>query len=260
MIAQQTAKGLLKLHATATADTNARSQKHDTSSEPFLYGHMDVAGSTGDTSYLLDASAAMQCRCRAQSVEDFFDSALHLEASRQRSAWLVMETQRKLIESELAGMTATDAWDLNCPDAIRVSDAHCLYVLISNFAKGVEHLDASQPQLAPIMRSCCNLFALWWMQDSISDFLESGYFDATQAGLLRRALRQQLGVVRRDAVPLVDAWGHSDHALRSALGRYDGRVYEALLASAQADVNPMNRDVVDRVFEESLKPMRWSKL
>lgn len=31
-------------------------------------------------------------------------------------------------------------------------------------------------------------------------------------------------VLRADAVPLVDAWGHSDHCLNSALGRRDGRV------------------------------------
>jgi len=167
-----------------------------------------------------------------------------------------MDTQRKLVETELSGMSVTDAWNLNCPDAIRVSEAHCLYVLLSNFVTAVKGFDTTQPHLAPSMRSCCDLFALWWMQDSLGDFMESGYMDAVQAGLLRQAVRQQLGVVRQDAVPLVDAWGHSDHALRSALGRYDGRVYEALLASAQPSVNPMNRDVVDGAFEESLKPMR----
>ena len=33
-----------------------------------------------------------------------------------------------------------------------------------------------------------------------------------------------LKVLRPDAVSLVDAWGHSDHCLNSALGRRDGRV------------------------------------
>ena len=51
--------------------------------------------------------------------------------------------------------------------------------------------------------------------------------------------------MRGDAVPLCDAWGLSDHALNSALGRYDGDVYKALYASAQPDLNPMNRDEVD---------------
>jgi acyl-CoA oxidase len=157
-------------------------------------------------------------------------------------------------------LDAVDAWDLNCPDAIRVSEAHCYYVLVNNFVKAVEGVGEEQAQLTPPLRSCCNLFALWWMQEDLGDFLEGGYLDAAQAGMLRAAVREQLGVVRQDAVPLVDAWGHSDHALKSALGRYDGQVYEALLASAQAGANPVNTGTVDRAFAESLKPMRRSRL
>mmetsp|Transcript_44772 Transcript_44772/g.97463 ORF Transcript_44772/g.97463 Transcript_44772/m.97463 type:complete len:678 (-) Transcript_44772:354-2387(-) len=261
MIAQQTAKGLLKLYASAVADTKARTQKRKDSSEPIVSAQpVAMTESAGDSSYILDAAAAAAARCSAGAVEDFLSPALQLEAYRQRSAWLVMDTQRKLIEAELNGLSAVDAWNLTCPDAIRVSEAHCFYVLLSNFVNAVEDLSKRNPDLIPPLRSCCNLFALWWMQDGMGDFLESGYLNATQASFLRDAVRQQLGVVRLDAVPLVDAWNHSDHALRSALGKYDGRVYEALLASAQPDVNPMNRDIVDRAFEESLKPMRQSKL
>jgi len=185
---------------------------------------------------------------------------LQLEAYRQRAAWLVADTQQKLLEAQVKGMDEVDAWNLHCPDAIRLSEAHCYYMLLSNFAEAVERIEERTPSLGRPLRSCCNLFALWWMQEGLGDFLEGGYLNAEQAGLLRQAVRDQLGVVRQDAVPLVDAWGHSDHALKSALGRYDGQVYEALLASAQPEVNPLNRDKVDPAFAESLKPMRHSRL
>ena len=98
------------------------------------------------------------------------------------------------------------------------------------------------------------------MQEALGDFLEGGYFDSMQAGLVRQAVRNLLPMIRVDAVALVDAWGHSDHALNSVLGRWDGDVYRALLASAQPESNPMNREDVTPAFEESLKPMRRSKL
>lgn len=52
-----------------------------------------------------------------------------------------------------------------------------------------------------------------------------------------RALLEEL---RPQAVALVDAWGMRDAELNSALGRYDGRVYEALMVSAQQE--PLNTD------------------
>lgn len=90
----------------------------------------------------------------------------------------------------------------------------------------------------------------------MGDFLESGFLSAQQAGLVRQAVQDLLPVLRADAVPLVDAWGHSEHCLNSALGRRDGRVYEALWESAQANVNPMNKEEVSPAFHESLLPMR----
>ena len=94
------------------------------------------------------------------------------------------------------------------------------------------------------------------MQQGLGEFVEAGYLRAEQAELVREGVRQQLRAVRPDAVALCDAWGHSDHALNSTIGRYDGNVYEALYASAQPAQNPMNAQLVDAAFAESLLPMR----
>lgn len=49
-------------------------------------------------------------------------------------------------------------------------------------------------------------------------------------------------VYRPEAVALVDGFDHSDFSLHSALGRYDGNVYEELFKRAQN--NPLNRQQV----------------
>ncbi|KAK7464559.1 hypothetical protein BaRGS_00037894, partial [Batillaria attramentaria] len=68
---------------------------------------------------------------------------------------------------------------------------------------------------------------------------EAGYFLATQTltpdqfELVRAAELQAMAKVRHDAVPLVDAFDLHDICLHSALGCYDGNVYERLYTLAQ---------------------------
>ena len=66
-----------------------------------------------------------------------------------------------------------------------------------------------------------------WAQ-TLADHLEDGYLRGRQAGLVRQQVRTLLGQVRPDAVALVDAWNFPDHVLASAIGRYDGNVYQAM--------------------------------
>ena len=54
-----------------------------------------------------------------------------------------------------------------------------------------------------------------------------------QISLARDKLYQLLKEVRREAVPLVDAFDIPDGVLNSALGRYDGDVYTHLYEWAQ---------------------------
>ena len=60
------------------------------------------------------------------------------------------------------------------------------------------------------------------------DLVEDCYVSSSQAALLREEVRALLDEVRPDAVALVDAWNFPDTTLASAIGRADGRVYEAL--------------------------------
>jgi acyl-CoA oxidase len=151
-------------------------------------------------------------------------------------------------------MSATDAWNAYCPDVVRASEAHCFYVLVKNFNTAVDQLQLAHSPLAAVMCRVKDLFALWWMQQRLGEFYESGYLaDGGQAEMVREGVRRALRELRPDAVPLCDAWGHTDHSLNSVLGRRDGQVYDALFASAQAAVNPMNEAEVDKAFEESIK-------
>jgi acyl-CoA oxidase len=93
------------------------------------------------------------------------------------------------------------------------------------------------------------LFALSRIANNFGDHLEAGYFQSTHGFLVRAAVRRLLQELCPDALALVDAFNISDRRLGSALGRWDGRVYEALAAMAQA--GPLNRTDVTVAYQGS---------
>jgi acyl-CoA oxidase len=235
MIAQQTTRQLLKIMGT---------------------GH----GADGDASYLLDIHKSAGVRCSACSVEDFCSAdALLVEAYRLRASYVLKKLQVRLAESVEAGMSDDEAWNAAGMLVIKASDAHCFLVLVSNFSTAVANLATSReegvPAVAAALRNCFHLFALYWIAEAPLEFMAGGYMDAEQAEIVSEAVRHLLSVVRHDAVPLVDGWGHSDHLLNSVLGRYDGDVYRALLMSTRPELNPMNATKVHEAYSESILPL-----
>ena len=62
---------------------------------------------------------------------------------------------------------------------------------------------------------------------------QDGYMSSEQISLAKGQLYSLLCEVRKEAVPLVDAFDFPDQLLNSALGRYDGDVYTHLYQWAQ---------------------------
>lgn len=69
---------------------------------------------------------------------------------------------------------------------------------------------------------------------------------------LQRRLEEVLKKLRPDAVAITDAFDFDDNVLSSALGCYDGNVYERLFDAALK--HPLNRKTVPDFFEAHLKP------
>lgn len=63
---------------------------------------------------------------------------------------------------------------------------------------------------------------------SLSPFTQGGYMTSEQVSLIRKQLYTLLQTIRKEAVPLVDAFDIPDEILNSVLGRYDGNVYTHL--------------------------------
>jgi len=64
--------------------------------------------------------------------------------------------------------------------------------------------------------------------------------------------------IRPNAVSIVDGFDIHDEFLNSALGAYDGNVYERMFIEAQK--SPLNKEPVNKSFHLYLKPFLKSNL
>ncbi|KAG1232540.1 hypothetical protein G6F68_019116 [Rhizopus microsporus] len=70
--------------------------------------------------------------------------------------------------------------------------------------------------------------------------------------MLKQQVIELLDKVRPEAVSLVDAFALPDYFLHSALGRYDGRVYESMTEMAERE--PLNHTLVVDGYKECIQP------
>lgn len=101
------------------------------------------------------------------------------------------------------------------------------------------------------------LYLLTCAESALVDLLSVGLIRHTGTGDptqdLRLAVKALCIEVLPNAIGLTDAFGFSDWSLDSALGVFDGRVYEALWQRVQME--PMNKDEVTPAYAPHIRPL-----
>ena len=77
-------------------------------------------------------------------------------------------------------------------------------------------------------------------------------------GNLEIRLKNNLERLRPNIVALVDGFEYHDRVLDSALGSYDGQVYQRMFDAAKK--SPLNSEPVNKSFHMYLKPLLKGKL
>lgn len=91
-------------------------------------------------------------------------------------------------------------------------------------------------------------------------FLILQFIDLTDQDVTKLEVRLEscLKRLRPNAVALVDSFDLHDRVLDSALGAYDGNVYEHIFESTKK--NPLNKEPVNGSFHKYLKPFMKAHL
>jgi acyl-CoA oxidase len=193
-------------------------------------------------------------KCNASSMEDIAKLRFLLTAFRHRSARILVEVAAQLQTSVGEGMSPEEAWNAALVGIARASRAYSQSLLLLNFADGIEEEERSGMigrAEANVLRDLARLFALYWMERELGDFLEDGFLSAEHARWVRSNVLLLLDTIRPNAVALVDARDFSDFRLKSALGRFDGDVYPAIMEAARRD--PLNHSEPGLGYKDHLK-------
>ncbi|XP_044307997.1 peroxisomal acyl-coenzyme A oxidase 2 isoform X2 [Varanus komodoensis] len=190
-------------------------------------------------------------KCQAQEKGDFLNPEIYSDAYRQRAYRTVRNAAAKLQMLVQSGIAQHEAWNKCSVQLAQAAMAHSHYIVVEKFVQGLEKYK-KEAAIYRILKQLCDLFALNGMLANLGDFMQDGYLSTEHTDMVTESYLDLLTVVRRDAVPLVDAFDLSDADLNSAIGSYDGQAYQRLYEWAKK--SPTNHQG-NQVFEKYLKPL-----
>jgi len=196
-----------------------------------------------------------ELKCPATTPAQFSNPEIQLAAYGHRAAHMVAEIVHALdVEKR--------SWNSMLVEIYNASVAHCQFILVQNFILGIRG-DMPQPEgvtlpelsstLKTALTDLSDLFALHQIHKQPGEFLTSGYLDGKQLSMIGKAVMDLMEhKIRLNAIGLVDAFAFPDYYLNSALGRFDGKVYEAYTEMATRE--PINQTEVVQGYEKYIKP------
>ena len=127
----------------------------------------------GNITYLEDiANLYKKARQVPQTEADFLNPQFQLQAYQLRAAVISYGAFLDLEKLRQGGMKESEAWNASASDLIRASQAHCYYILVSNFHNALSGLPDSPSK--KVMQQLANLFVLHNMDKASGEFLETG--------------------------------------------------------------------------------------
>jgi acyl-CoA oxidase len=144
------------------------------------------------------------------------------------------------------GKKFEEAFNLLSNEILKAVHAHCYYIIMLNFMNKIKEI--KDVKIQNVLTRLCILFAT-------SHFLDENWGDiieGSQYRMIRSTAYNVMAELRDDCVALVDAFDYPDFVLKSAIGRYDGNVYEALFDAAQKST--LNQIDPFDGYKEYLKP------
>ncbi|QDS78091.1 hypothetical protein FKW77_003887 [Venturia effusa] len=175
------------------------------------------------------------------------DNDAIVEAFRWRAAHLSYQAYHaRLVEKK--------PWNSLLIELHKLSNAYSEMILVVNFHEAI--LSSPLPfRTAETMAHLFQLYSLYTMDTDARSFSTTQAVTPSSLDALSGAILVLMTEkIRPHAVKLVDSWALPDFILDSALGRYDGRVYEDLFDRAHRQ-NPLNRTTfnVDWESDEIVK-------
>jgi len=141
-------------------------------------------------------------------------------------------TDLAAILAEAGKANFDEAWNANQTELVRLADVHAWRYFLILYQRGIER-EKSKPTYF-MLKKMGQLMSTFALRKHLDLFLEEGYFEGSHAKAVRQLFLDQCKDLRKDAVPLVDAWVIPDFVIKAPIGKYDGNIYPAYFGTVNA--------------------------
>lgn len=187
---------------------------------------------TGSVSYLADPPLS------PVKVTSYANQRqLLVDLMKERARKVAFDLEDDFSAAIKAGMSFDEALNSVMVLAWTATEWHCMYYVANEASESLPKYVSDPAAIAAVSR-VIDLALLQNIRENAGDLLH--VLDRDQFRLVLKEINRLLDEIRPDAVPLTDAFGFSDHSLKSTLGRYDGNVYEAIYEEAKR--SPLNQN------------------
>ncbi|XP_052748854.1 probable peroxisomal acyl-coenzyme A oxidase 1 [Galleria mellonella] len=177
------------------------------------------------------------------------------KVARGKIAWSVTCFEKYQKE----GLSYEDAWNKASVQLTAAAESHGRAIVVQVFKAETDRTTSSLSlPLRKALDQLVELFTLYWALERLGDLLLYTPLSEGDIRDMQTRYEELLEKIRPNAVGLVDAFDFRDEILNSALGAYDGRVYERLMEEALK--SPLNAEPVNSSFHKYLKPFMRGKL
>lgn len=152
---------------------------------------------------------------RSTDTQHLLDAEFHLNAFKYRERSILTSAARRLKRHIDGGMDSFDAFNVCQNHLIQLSFAYVDRIVLEQFIAQVARTEDTDCKA--VLQKLCQLYALNQVDIHKGWYLENGYMEGVKTKALRKALDQLCWEIRRDAVPLVDAFRIPDNLLSAPI-------------------------------------------
>ena len=198
----------------------------------------------GTFEYLNSGTQLLQEQCTAKNTIEMSSMDTLRKILIVNVSYLISKAGEILLQNVSQGATMKEAWDKKIGIIlVEAARAHTLFFTFKCFSDGLRKVQCEH--LRGVMTNLCVLYAIHEILEKPLGVIESGYLLKDHIKILQEVKERTFLEIRPHAVGLVDANMLSDNTLRSALGRYDGQVYETMFEWASKQNSFNSKEVAD---------------
>ena len=193
-------------------------------------------------------------KCQAQSVDDLTLDVI-FDLLQANAAYLVYAAAQALMEGAKEG-SFKESWDKHA--GIQLVESARAHTAVYTYKAFFERINSvvKDPALKVVLQRLCVLYGIEIILRHPLGLVESEYVTPKQFKLINQRKQALLREIRPEVIGLVDSFGYPDNTLRSALGQYDGNVYETLLKWVREE-NEFNKHDWTPSWTKSIKGLRY---